>query len=735
MTIMRKGKIKITTIKFSQFFSFINCIAFIFIILQFQTLRGQDYFTCESKIYKNELGTGLIKITEKKILNTPKWLYEITQKKNYLFANGFNGVNFTGLVIINLQSEEAKTIDLIKLGAQSNFISEILVAEHSIILNILGKYFSYDSTSNKLNTFHPEIFKKYSNLNIYIDNAVVYGYNNYSIINLESGENIDISPIPNAKMLYNDVDILAFTTREEIYIYNKKKNKYYNYPIDGKTVNLFNWMDFCVLYGDGKNIIFDGVNFIEAPPSFDKILSFNTEEKEILLKAPRRNIYKITNLEISPIESFKLSLINEIVEISPKFTPNCDMLIAAKINNEFISKFEHQKKIHLNSSINLASLQIVLLDNNWRLYTSALPIQNTVNYLNFDGILWTLTLMLMLANIIIVFTKRYLLFPILLFPMAIFILLIPIQRILNITILHFDQFIFYNILIIILSVGLFLLFTRISSIKLNELDIIHKFGHGNKGLNNLLRLYRITSYSNTGSSEQKYLLLQSTKKYFRYTRYELKEFLDVSSISFKNIFHVIVTDYYSSILNFFLLKLLKKKFKNLSSIQLNKINEIIFKIIRKIEFLRDRFYKDKSITSYEIKKILTSEIKTVHREISTEIRLNGDTRNILCNKQDLITLLDDLLSNAFRAVENTEIKIVKLNAFWAENFLIIEVINNGNQITIDENQDIFSPTFSTKKNGGFGLFNAKNTLRKYLGDITHSYNNGYTSFKIYLRVI
>jgi two-component system CitB family sensor kinase len=104
------------------------------------------------------------------------------------------------------------------------------------------------------------------------------------------------------------------------------------------------------------------------------------------------------------------------------------------------------------------------------------------------------------------------------------------------------------------------------------------------------------------------------------------------------------------------------------------------------------------------------------------------------NREDLITIIGNLLNNAFDAVleTNKSEKLVSLFLTDLGEDLVIEIEDNANGIPEELIDEIFEYGISTKeqsKNSGIGLHLVQRLLHKLNGQITfHSNEHGGTTF-------
>ncbi len=126
-----------------------------------------------------------------------------------------------------------------------------------------------------------------------------------------------------------------------------------------------------------------------------------------------------------------------------------------------------------------------------------------------------------------------------------------------------------------------------------------------------------------------------------------------------------------------------------------------------------------------------SELK-IQFEIDPESSI--DTLPFHITVSDLVTVIGNIIDNAFDAVRNEQMKLVTFNITDIGNDIIIEVIDNGKGIPDDKIDSLFIKGYSSKgKNRGYGLFNVKEIVTRLKGTIEVGPNLGKgTIFTIYL---
>ena len=105
---------------------------------------------------------------------------------------------------------------------------------------------------------------------------------------------------------------------------------------------------------------------------------------------------------------------------------------------------------------------------------------------------------------------------------------------------------------------------------------------------------------------------------------------------------------------------------------------------------------------------------------SPNIQINFD-------RTQLIRVITNLVKNAFQAISQDVIPLVKVRIKEEGNNALIYVIDNGSGIDLENKQRVFEPNFTTKSSGmGLGLAMVKSMLETYSGSInfTSEINKG-----------
>ncbi|QEK11040.1 GHKL domain-containing protein [Crassaminicella thermophila] len=123
----------------------------------------------------------------------------------------------------------------------------------------------------------------------------------------------------------------------------------------------------------------------------------------------------------------------------------------------------------------------------------------------------------------------------------------------------------------------------------------------------------------------------------------------------------------------------------------------------------------------------------IHYDLEKEINLEN------YDAIDLVRILGNLLDNAIYAVKSLDKERRKINVSIFEDMgeLVFEVYQMAPIIPKEIKEKIFKRGFTTKKNEGtgMGLYNVKNIVQKYEGDITLISEEGFgTSFTVKLPI-
>ncbi|NKI30722.1 sensor histidine kinase [Croceivirga thetidis] len=168
--------------------------------------------------------------------------------------------------------------------------------------------------------------------------------------------------------------------------------------------------------------------------------------------------------------------------------------------------------------------------------------------------------------------------------------------------------------------------------------------------------------------------------------------------------------------------------------------ELIFENLGKMDRLIDGILKHATIDNVEDKneeldfnKVVESIVsrKSIPKHIKVKIRSKLPT--LFINKFRIEQLFDNLISNALRAVEDTEMGIVEIDFKEKEDELLFSVSDNGIGIPQHHQESIFDMFKRLRQDSsatGIGLALVKKIINYYQGDIwiSSKENKGTTVF-------
>lgn len=121
--------------------------------------------------------------------------------------------------------------------------------------------------------------------------------------------------------------------------------------------------------------------------------------------------------------------------------------------------------------------------------------------------------------------------------------------------------------------------------------------------------------------------------------------------------------------------------------------------------------------------------------IVVAIQSDDESIQILGDETQLTRVILNLLKNAIEALEETTNKVIKIKIDSQNSSKVkISISNNGTPIPKNIIDNIFIPFFTTKTTGsGIGLSVSRYIARLHEGNLTHFYENGWTTFSLTLN--
>ncbi|WP_043991446.1 sensor histidine kinase [Leptospira santarosai] len=182
--------------------------------------------------------------------------------------------------------------------------------------------------------------------------------------------------------------------------------------------------------------------------------------------------------------------------------------------------------------------------------------------------------------------------------------------------------------------------------------------------------------------------------------------------------------------------------KNASHINRNikNIRYAIRNIVRIVKALKSYSHLDqsKTLSPANILEGLENTLVILNNQIKYGIKVIRNFREIpsvICNPDELNQVWTNLIQNAIQALKGKG--KIEISVFPQNNFVVVEIEDDGPGIPVKIQDRIWDPFFTTKDQGegtGLGLGIAKGIVEKHKGKITLTSHPGKTIFRIELPV-
>ncbi|MEI8201556.1 MAG: ATP-binding protein [Bacteroidota bacterium] len=138
-----------------------------------------------------------------------------------------------------------------------------------------------------------------------------------------------------------------------------------------------------------------------------------------------------------------------------------------------------------------------------------------------------------------------------------------------------------------------------------------------------------------------------------------------------------------------------------------------------------------------INSVLTNAIEIYSDKQNVELGFENVTHAecpTLADKQQLLRVFNNVLKNAFQAVEEVRNGQIEVKLYLDNEHYIVSITDNGKGISEEQKEKIFVPNFTTKNYGmGLGLAMTKNIIQSFNGNIWfESVSGNRTTFYISL---
>lgn len=262
------------------------------------------------------------------------------------------------------------------------------------------------------------------------------------------------------------------------------------------------------------------------------------------------------------------------------------------------------------------------------------------------------------------------------------------------------------------------------------LSILASFDHGQMAGKNLNRLSFLTGNlpeSKERLQEIKPNLATAIKTYLSFTQNQLSEISQYAS-KFKDLMPAVIeldrktTELNEIIGGISMDKLDVEAAKSLT----NKVPDMITEVKNTIKIIKkkiqNRFAADLPEVVISVFNAMTMIMKEKGVTLNIIIGKAHSTRPVFFVRRELVTILEELISNAMTSMESAENKIVTLGICFNEDEVFIKISDTGHGIKEQDSDRLFSRDFSTKKDGGFGLYYVQQQCEKFGADVS-IYNN------------
>ncbi len=132
--------------------------------------------------------------------------------------------------------------------------------------------------------------------------------------------------------------------------------------------------------------------------------------------------------------------------------------------------------------------------------------------------------------------------------------------------------------------------------------------------------------------------------------------------------------------------------------------------------------------------VLLGSDRIVQSGITFDLKVPSDIR-VICFPSYISQVLINLLNNAIDALENSEVKLIQVEAIATEKWIEIHIKDSGPGVEHKIQEKIFDAFYTTKKYGkgtGLGLSISKGLVETHEGILKYQRINNMTDFTVYL---
>ncbi len=122
----------------------------------------------------------------------------------------------------------------------------------------------------------------------------------------------------------------------------------------------------------------------------------------------------------------------------------------------------------------------------------------------------------------------------------------------------------------------------------------------------------------------------------------------------------------------------------------------------------------------ELEEVIEDAVQTFRTQSQAQINLNNQAKSteLIADKDQMLRVFNNLIKNAIQSIPEDREGEVQITVNEYEEFLLIEVKDNGSGVPEDLKDKIFVPNFTTKSKGmGLGLAMVKSIVENHGGEI------------------
>jgi K+-sensing histidine kinase KdpD len=191
------------------------------------------------------------------------------------------------------------------------------------------------------------------------------------------------------------------------------------------------------------------------------------------------------------------------------------------------------------------------------------------------------------------------------------------------------------------------------------------------------------------------------------------------------------------------IKLLKTEYPTLKYLDIidHELDQLKFRITQFLHTSKNEAAQEQRKELVKVHLLLEDIVKFLYPSI-VDIDVNvitnyGADAQTIANQNELKQVFLNILMNSIDAITKKEKpREILVTTTTIENYVVIEITNNGPIIPDETREIIFEPFYTTKELGtGIGLFVCKKIIEKHNGNISCNSNEQFTTFRICLPIV